>query len=145
VPSLKKMRSRTDDIKVEWGEETTVVTWRPGLLTDNFLQRLAAVYDEAISTTGGSARAMGRVRAHLAELIAGWDLTQDEGPMDPKTNPMVPINEESLGEIPEGLLLRITKEILEEAQGGEASGSSGDGGPAGAPSDTSHDGPHSFS
>lgn len=141
MPSLRKMRERTEDIKVEWGDETVTVTWRPGLLTDRYLQSLAGVYEEAQS--GRISHAMSQVRSRLAELIGSWDLTEDEGPMGPD-NPMVPINADTLADIPEGLLLRITGRIIEEAQGGEASARSSSGGPVGAQSDTSRDGPHSF-
>lgn len=143
MPSLKRMRARTDDIKVSWGDEVVTVTWRPGLLTDRFLQRLAAVYDDALAGGIKQAAAMGKVREHLAELIASWDLTEEDGPLGPD-NPMVPITADGLADIPEGLLLRITNEILEEAKEGEASGRSGDGGPAAGPSDTSQAGRHSF-
>lgn len=141
MPSLKKMRQRTDDIKVRWGEEDVIVRWRPGMLTDAFVEELAGIYDDAIA--GGVRKAMPKVRTKLAELLAWWDLTEEEGPEGPG-NPMVPLTDEGLACIPEGLLLAITKEVLEESQGGEASGRTGDGGLAGAPSATSPDGPHSF-
>jgi hypothetical protein len=141
MPSLRKMRQRTDDIKVTWGEETVTVSWRPGMLTDRYLEALAGVYEEA--QTGRIVEAMPKVRERLAELIAGWDLTEEEGPMGPD-NPMVPITSDSLGNIPEGLLLRITKEIMDEAQEGEVSGRSDSGGPAVAPSAISPPGSHSF-
>jgi hypothetical protein len=135
------MRSRTDDIKVTWGDETVTVSWRPGMLTDRFMERLAHVYDEARS--GNIADAMPKVRGHLAELIASWDLTEEDGPVGPD-NPMVPIDADSLADIPEGLLLRITNEILEEGQGGEVSGRSGSGASRAGPPDISPAGRHSF-
>jgi hypothetical protein len=141
VPSLNKMRSRTDMVKVEWGDETVTVTWRPGMLTDRFMERLAGVYDDA--RTGRVAEAMPKVRGHLATLMAEWDLTENEGPIGPD-NPMVPINADSLADIPEGLLLRITGKLLDEAREGEASAPTGSGGNPGALLDTAHDGPHSF-
>jgi hypothetical protein len=141
MASLKRMRARTDDIKVEWGDEAVIVTWRPGMLTDRFMERLAGVYEEA--QTGRIVEAMPKVRGHLAELIASWDLTYEDGPMGPD-NPMVPINSDSLADIPEGLLLRITGKILDEAQEGEVSGRSGSGGQAVAPSAISPPGSHSF-
>lgn len=144
MPSLKRIRARTDDIKVTWGEEDIAIRWKPGLLTDSFYESLARIHDEARSAGMAGTPIFGTMRGKLAELIDWWDLTQDEGPEGPD-NPMVPITAGELAELPEGLLLRITEEILAEGQGGEASRRSGSGGPAGAPSDTSQDGPHSFS
>lgn len=143
MPSLKKIRAKTDDIKVSWGEETVALRWRPGLLTDSFYESLARIHDEARAAGMAGTPIFATMRGKLAELIEWWDLTEEEGPEGPG-NPMVAITAEGLAELPEGLLLRITEEILAEGQGGEASGRSGSGGRAGAPSDTSHDGPHSF-
>lgn len=141
MPSLKKMRQRTDTIKVSWGDEDVTIEWRPGMLTDRYMEELAGVYDDA--RTGSVKEAMPRVRGKLAELMASWDLTQDEGPIS-DSNPPIPIDADSLADIPEGLLLRITREILDEAREGEVSGSTGGGGNlVGLPA-TAHDGPHSF-
>lgn len=141
MPSLKRMRQRTDDIKVEWGDETVTVSWRPGMLTDRFMEELTRLYEEARG--GRVSESMPRVRGKLADLIAAWDLTEEEGPPGPD-NPPIAINADTLADIPEGLLIKITGRILEEAQGGEASGNTGGGGNLVALSDTSRDGPHSF-
>jgi len=143
VPSLKKMRARTDQFKVAYAEEDTTVTWLPGLLTMRFEERLQDLYDEWRSGQGRASAALRELREQLAKLIVEWDLTEDEGPVS-ESNPMVPITAEKLADLPEGFTGSLVDRLMEEAAGGKARQPSGGGGPAGGQLAKPQSGPHSF-
>jgi hypothetical protein len=143
MPSLKGMRARTDQIKVPWGGEDTLVVWRPGLLTMAFYEELSDLNDLWREGKVKSSATFDRLWKMLAELIDQWDLTEEEGPISP-TNPMVPITAAVFKTLPDGFTMELLDKIMEEGAGGKARQISDSGGRPGERRETSLGGQHSF-
>ncbi len=140
MPSLKRMRNKVDQTKVTWGDETLVVSWRPGMLTMGFYEDLAKLGDMARGQGATAEVAFLTLRKRLASFLVEWDLTEDDEP----GSPMIELNEASMKELPDGLVMAVLNKVLEEGQGGEASRDSAFGGGQAETSATSQPGQHSF-
>lgn len=99
--SLNKLRAKTAPVEVDVDGETLKIAYRPSAYTPNFLDNLMNARD--------SGKPSDALVASTLELIANWDLKEDEKDKEP-----IEITEEILRGIPISMIRDISEAIAED-------------------------------
>jgi hypothetical protein len=96
MPSLAAVSPEKVRLSIPFGDETLMVTYRPGKMTPSLLQRIQTAERDGSISDG--------LLVPLSELLASWDLTDNGG--EP-----IPTTPEALGDLPFTILRVVLERI----------------------------------